>query len=495
MKLNERIQSSAVAAAVAIACGSGIIGVANAAAFGTISNTTVTLARQYVSLAAATHTIPVAATVTLGVAYASGDRIRVSINNASFATSGLQSPTTVAGQASTCGVDALTYDGTVANFRVPAGGSVANSVCVFNLGVRTATVSTSSAVSLNFQSFISGTTESLETLVASNPVITTANQFSAGVSRRFAGVVDVEKDRYHFVGDDPSTGGLLGGFESQLHIDITNAVAGVSTDRAAAVSAVTVTVVGDFSWLDDDGSNSCSASDVTGNAAQAAGLHTSGPSAGTFNLTGASGDCRTLSFSLAGGSNGLSITTGLLKIAVGKTVSNTAAVATNSLGTIEKRIPASTEGYTASVEFSYFNPDRGTASVGSAVAVNGANAGSFTLNGSAVNVPFLPYGTGISRIVYLTNRSSQTGAITFSAIADGSSTPCTSFASGTAKANGVTFLTQLIDDGITACYGANYGGKIAVTITSNTPAASTEVFSGYNRNGSITSVVNSSNGK
>jgi hypothetical protein len=494
MKLNERIQSSAVAAAVAIACGSGIIGVANAASFATAAGSTVTLSRQFVELASTTATIGVAATVTLGVAYASGDRIRIAVSNAQFATSGLATPTN-AGGASFCTVDALSYaDGTIANFRVPASGSAINSVCVFNLAVRTSTISQSAATGLTFSSFISGTSESLETAISRN-FVTTASQFGAAVTKTLAGVVDVEKDRYHFTGDDPTSGGIItGGFDSQLVVSVTNAVAGLS--QTARVSAVTVSLTGDFSWLDDDGSNSCSASDVTNGVAVAAFSQNAGPnSANVWSLSGVTGNCQTLSFVQSAGADGASLTSGAITIAVGKNVSSTSALATNSLGTIEKRIPAP-QGYLVGVSFSYFNPDRGTATIGSVTPVAAdTSAGSFTLNGSAVNVPFLPYGTGLSRIVYLTNRSAQTGSISFSAIADGESTACTSFASGTAKANGVTFLTQLIDDGITACYGANFGGKVAVTITSNTPAASTEVFSGYNRNGSITSVVNSSNGK
>jgi len=127
--------------------------------------------------------------------------------------------------------------------------------------------------------------------------------------------------------------------------------------------------------------------------------------------------------------------------------------------------------------------------------VTGASAGSFTLNGSTVNIPFMPYGTGISRVLYLTNRSAQTGSVSIALIGDGTTAACNGTTTTTAKANGVTLLSTLLDDAVTACYGETYSGKVAAVITSNTPAASTEVFSAYNRSGSLTVVVNSSNGK
>lgn len=490
MILNERLQSSAVAAAVAIACGAGAVGVASAASFNTLSGTT-TLSNQYVQLASAGALTNIVASVTLGVAYANGDRIRFNVSGGTFGTVALAAPTGCSG------VDALSYaDGTAANFRVNSSNQASNSVCVFTLRVLTRSISTTG---LTYSSFIAGTTEALETAI-SRTVATTGDQFGAAVARTFAGVVDVEKDRYHFVGDDPTTGGLItGGHDSQMVVSLTNSAADFA--QAARVSSVTVSIVGDFSWLDDDGAATptCSAADVSAagiGPAVAASAQNVGPAQNRWAFSGASGNCRTLQFVQSAGSDGASLTSGAITIAVGKNVSNTSALATNSLGTIEKRIPAP-ESYTASVSFTYFNPDTGTSTLSSVTPVSGAGAGSFTLNGSSVNVPFLPYGTGLSRIVYLTNRSAQTGSISFSAIADGTSAACSSsnFATGTAKASGVTFLTDIIDAGITACYGASFGGKVAVTITSNTPAASTEVFSGYNRNGSITSVVNSSNGK
>jgi hypothetical protein len=123
------------------------------------------------------------------------------------------------------------------------------------------------------------------------------------------------------------------------------------------------------------------------------------------------------------------------------------------------------------------------------------SAGSFSLNGSTIYVPFLPYNSSTTRVVYLTNRSDQVGAVTASAVADGSGAACPSFTVTTAKANGVTLLTAGIDAGIRACYGADYDGKVALTIVSNIPGGRAEIFSGYNRNGSLTTVVNSSNGR
>jgi hypothetical protein len=85
--------------------------------------------------------------------------------------------------------------------------------------------------------------------------------------------------------------------------------------------------------------------------------------------------------------------------------------------------------------------------------------------------------------------------VSATAVADGSNVACPSFTVATAKAGGVTLLTSGIDAGIRACYGADFDGKVALTIVSNIPGGKAEIFSAYNRNGSLTAVSNSSNGR
>jgi len=483
MNLNHRSKYSAVAAAVALACAVGANTTADAASV--VAGSTLTLSQQYIAAATATLGQNVTFGAATGANYVAGDRIRVSISGAEFLTSGsIASPnattTVTIGTTSTvtqtcANVDVIGFaDANTANFRL--GGSLASgSTCYFTLPVKVSTVASTGAT-MSFSSQFS-TGESLEAAV-SRGVIATSDQFSASVVKALAGTVDVEKARYQFASDDVSATTALAGNESQLVVSLGNATTGLT--GVAKVNTATITVVGDFSWLDDTsaGFNTCAADDATSGNAQAALVQVSGGSAVT------SLNCGTLSYAITGGSAG-EFTSALVTIALGKTNAATAAA-----GTYDRTIPAPSS-YTASVTFSY---SQATA-VSTATELASTSAGSFSLNGSTIYVPFLPYNSSTTRVVYLTNRSDQVGAVTASAVADGSGAACPSFTVATAKANGVTLLTAGIDAGIRACYGADFDGKIALTIVSNIPGGKAEIFSGYNRNGSLTTVVNSSNGR
>jgi hypothetical protein len=484
MNLNHRSKYSAVAAAVAVACAVGANTTADAAS--AVAGATLTLSQQYIAAATATLGQNVTFGAAIGANYVVGDRMRVSVSGAEFLTSGsIASPnaitTVTIGTTSTvtqtcANVDVIGFsDVNTASFRINGGSLASGSTCYFTLPVKVSTVASTGAT-MSFSSQFS-TGESLEAAV-SRGVIATSDQFSASVVKTLAGTVDVEKARYQFASDDVSATTALAGNESQLVVSLGNATTGLA--GVAKVNTATITVVGDFSWLDDTsaGFNTCAADDAASGNAQAALVQASGGSAVT------SLNCGTLSYAITGGAAG-EFTSGLVTIALGKTNAATAAA-----GTYDRTIPAPSS-YTASVTFSY---SQATA-VSTATELASTSAGSFSLNGSTIYVPFLPYNSSTTRVVYLTNRSDQVGAVTASAVADGSGAACPSFTVTTAKANGVTLLTAGIDAGIRACYGADYDGKVALTIVSNIPGGRAEIFSGYNRNGSLTTVVNSSNGR
>jgi len=483
MNLNHRSKYSAVAAAVAVACAVGANTGADAATVQ--AGETLTLASQFIAAASASTSQNVTFGVSLGADYVASDRIRVVLAGAQFqTTASISAPTGTAsagGAPATCTLSVLGFaDATTVNFRVPS--SLPNGTpCVFTLPIKTSTVGTSAT--LSFSSLFS-TGEALEAATTAKTVITTADQFSASVVKTLAGVVDVETARYHFVADDTSGGSALTGNESQLVLSLANATAAMSSVGRASVAAVTVTVAGDFTWLDDESSGfgTCTAGDLIGGNARSVLVQASGVAqAGSLN-------CGTLSYVISGSSAG-EFTGGHVTIAMGKT-----NAASSTAGTYDRTIPAP-QSYSTGVTFSYFSA--GTAATAlSAAELTSASAGSFTLNGSTIYVPFLPYNSSTTRVVYLTNRSDQTGAVTASGIADGTGAACPSFTvTNTAKANGVTLLTAGIDAGIRACYGADFDGKVAVTIVSNIPGGKAEIFSAYNRNGSLTAVSNSSNGR
>jgi len=492
MNLNHRSKYSAVAAAVALACAVGANQGANAAS--AASGATLTLAQQFIAAASSTLAQNVTVGFAVGADYVQGDRIKIAISGAEFVNtgtpatpSGTNTVTTTSGGSTvtttlTCGALSVIgfADATNVNYRVGAGGLSNGTICNFTLPAKVSTVASTGA-SLTFSSTFS-TGETLESSV-SRAVLRTADQFSAAVVKRLAGVVDVEQARYHFTSEDTQSSSLLDGRESQLVLTIGNDTA-IVPNGVAKVSSVTINVTGDFSWLDDESSGfgTCTAGDATGGNARAiASQAVGGANAAALN-------CGTLTYVISGGAAG-ELTSGLVTIALGK--NNTTG---SSVGAFDRTIPAPTD-YSTSVSFTYYNTSSSSTLSATELASAAANAGSFTLNGSTIYVPFLPYNSSTTRVVYLTNRSDQQGGVSVSAVADGSGAACPSFTVATAKANGVTLLTSGIDAGIRACYGADFDGKVALTIVSNIPGGKAEIFSGYNRNGSLTTVVNSSNGR
>jgi len=243
MNLNHRSKYSAVAAAVAVACAVGANQGADAATVQ--AGATLTLAQQYVAAASASAAQAVTFGVSLGADYVSGDRIRVVLAGAEYQTTSAISAPTGTAAAGTCTLSVLGFaDATTANFRVPA--SLPNGTpCVFTMPIKTSTVG--SSATLTFSSLFS-TGEALEGATTAKTVITTTDQFSASVVKVLAGVVDVERARYHFAADDTSAASTLAGNESQLVVSLGNATSAVSPVGMASVAAVTVSVTGDFTF-------------------------------------------------------------------------------------------------------------------------------------------------------------------------------------------------------------------------------------------------------
>jgi hypothetical protein len=103
----------------------------------------------------------------------------------------------------------------------------------------------------------------------------------------------------------------------------------------------------------------------------------------------------------------------------------------------------------------------------------------------------MPYGTGLSRIVYAANRGLLNPPVTADITANGSTFSC---ALGTAPAKTVTNLSAAID----TCVAAKgiVTGKVAILLTFIAPDQDIEVYSAYNAGGTDRgTVVNTSNGR
>lgn len=460
MKLNQNLGYGAVAAAVALACGS-----ANAA---TLSATAVTYSAQGNATSAATATATTSVSVTLGAEYVVNDIATLTISGASFTTG---TPATV-NCTNTTNSAVITFAGltrstAAAQYRVtaapPSGTTIAGAICTFDNAISRRSAATVGNVSIAWSATVGNSSTALDAAAAPAVVGTVVDQFPAptGVTA-LNGVVDVNENRFQFTAASDDDGATAG---TQDRLSFTLGNVGTA-NGAATITSIVATIGGDFSFIDNNGTAGCQAADLTSGH----GRITRASGTGTLAIDST---CSTLTYTTTA-AEAVSIDIGT-------------ATARGTAATSSWKVLTAPQTFTGAIRYSYGNPG------GTATEDEALTPGAWTLNGFSTVVPFMSYGSGISRIIYLTNRSTQNGAVTVTAISD-TGVACAAFSAGTAVAGAVTQLSSAIDAGIAACYGAGFGGKVSLAVTANFPASTGELFSAYNRNGDIAVVVNQSNG-
>jgi len=119
--------------------------------------------------------------------------------------------------------------------------------------------------------------------------------------------------------------------------------------------------------------------------------------------------------------------------------------------------------------------------------------GAWSLNGFDAFVAYMPYGTNISQIAYLTNKSGLTGAINVQGY-NTEGVAC-NFTAGTATPNSVISVAAALSAGFSNCYGAGFTDKVSFNIIANVPAGLAELYTAYNAGGNRNVIINNSNGK
>lgn len=145
-----------------------------------------------------------------------------------------------------------------------------------------------------------------------------------------------------------------------------------------------------------------------------------------------------------------------------------------------------TQDFTTDYVYSYTSA---AAVAGSKTVGANVNAGEWTLNGSTVNIPYMPYGATVSQIMYITNDGTQSGDIMVTAF-DDKGTMYDLGVVGTAAANKVTKITKLVNDSLMAA--GFTGSKASITVTVNAPDSDITVYAGYNVGGGDRGFVNTS---
>ena len=222
-------------------------------------------------------------------------------------------------------------------------------------------------------------------------------------------------------------------------------------------TAAVITITGDFSWVDGADTNStCDAGEFAA-ALQGFGGWTVGS---TSNCQQAVLNQDTPIVD--------AVTTGYFRVPGNKTLS-----ATDFVGNVEW-----TYGLTAS-----------PATVGKTALA--WDPGAWTINGAQVYIQYMPYGDGLSRIIYAANDGVLNPEVTADITANGTTFSC---ALGIAPAKTVTSLSGVIDTCVAAA--GITSGKVAILLTFIAPDVDIEVYSAYNAGGTDRgTVVNTSNGR
>ena len=117
------------------------------------------------------------------------------------------------------------------------------------------------------------------------------------------------------------------------------------------------------------------------------------------------------------------------------------------------------------------------------VGFTGADVGEWTLSGANVQVPFMPFGSGITQFFYVANEGGVSGDIEVTAIDQSGTVYGPVAVNATATANSVTNLTAAVINALTDAGANTSTGRMSFTLTINAPRADVEVFAGYNSRG------------
>lgn len=223
---------------------------------------------------------------------------------------------------------------------------------------------------------------------------------------------------------------------------------GAATGAASNAADVVINWTGNFSFIDND-NNGCTLADLTNGYARISFNRQSGADIGTGTNTAVtpvaiSSDCtqiQTLTPFTAGVSNLVSL------------VASVRNVTASSNGA--RAIPEQTITAVATIRNA----------AGTVLNTSSTAVAQYIQDSQSADINYMPYGPGISRIVYVTNNN-VTAPVTITATNEsGTACAATNFPAVTATAGRPTSLSTALDAGVATCYGAAYNGKVKFSIT------------------------------
>jgi len=342
------------------------------------------------------------------------------------------------------------------SFRVTsvAGISFGDSCTFSGLAVQAASLANNVGGTLNYQAnrFVTG---QLVDNASNSSSVVVKSQFDWTVVTPLNGEIDVYQNRYAFTLAESIPNGTTNEDDTLVFTSYVNGGGiGLAQFTGPTVTATSqiLTISGDFSWVDTDG-DGCELTEF---------------------------GARLLTFVDYAAVTGSDCT----KVVLNGTAANTSEA--GYFNVPGNPMILSPTDYTASMAWTYsYGAATGSKSDSS------QDPGAWGINGAQVYIQYMPYGTGVSRIVYVAN----SGVIEADAVADifyaGGKFSCDF---GAIPSKTVTQLSSVLD----ACVAAEgiTSGKIAILVTFTAPDVDIEMYSAYNVGGNDRgTVVNTSNGR
>lgn len=287
---------------------------------------------------------------------------------------------------------------------------------------------------------------------ASKTLVTVSNQFTGAVPGLLDGTIDVNPS-----GSTTPLTTFTTGSTDVLTVKTYQSTVTTAFAKTADVSSVTYTLNGDFSWATEAKKASVftpacpggtTASTVTLVASQAGSVSWSCIGRDAVGESSTSGGSSTMTINAAG-------QTGLTALPTGS--------------------------FTASSTTAYFSPSgqsgaSGTTASSATIATN-TPAGSWSINGAQIFVPYMPYGSTIDQVIYVANKSAVTGDINVQYIGLDTTTVVNLGKIGSIGGRSTLNISPKILEALPAAAKAN--GRLAFIITINAPVADVDILASY----------------
>lgn len=356
----------------------------------------------------------------------------------------------------------LDITSTTLRFTVPAGETVTPTEILDLAGVvlDSTGLSTSSDVTIAY--FATNTSGTQYDVTDPTSVHGLVPQYSASILDKFDGIINVSDDRQSLAlnASDDFAGEVKDHDTLNIDLDLD------ATTNLITPDEINFVIKGNFAWLEAAANTSNDGKVATAAEVQTALGSYLSVAGGAF----AAGDSASLNADL----DELTIVD-----TTGGTVAATYAIRLTVPGQANGNPVLSATDYTTSVTV---NDTAVAPNTNVMTAATDLVSGSWTLNGSVVTIPYMPFDANTAVIMRHTNTGVQTGDITVRYMLEGVSSDWEDAGVVASSTRGVMNIRDAVMNAIKTAAGLDAvtgAGKVAIEITTNVPTADVTVFAGF----------------